>query len=614
MKESGKISIHTDNILPIIKKWLYSDKDIFIRELVSNGCDAIQKLEKIALVEEVEKDSIPEPKVSITINKEQKTITIEDTGLGMTDEEVKKYINQVAFSGVSDFVEKYQTKDDADQIIGHFGLGFYSSFIISHKVEIETKSYLKDSKPVHWSSEGNGDFEISEGTRETTGTLIRMHVSTEELDFLDVGKIRTIASKYCAFMRYPIYLQEELISDTKPLWTLNPSTLKDEDYKTFFSKCFPMSQDPLFWIHLNVDYPFKLRGILYFPKLSHEFESSEGQVKLFCNQVFVEDNCKELVPDFLTLLKGAIDCPDLPLNVSRSALQKDQTVQKITQHIVKKIADKLTGLFKTSREEYIGFWKDINPFVKYGMMRDRSFSDKVMGACLFSTTSGEYKNFDEYLEKNGAKTDQFILYVPEASRHSASVRMLESDGIEVVLTEKNLDQHFLPFVEMNSSMKYKFKRVDGEVFKSMTSTESAAEIVDPRDQKTPSEKLLEVYRATLAPSDKLEIKVDSLKDPQTPAIMVVDEQARRMQELAKRNPMFALAGSDVLEPKRTLVLNKNATANKRILELSRTLGREADVRMMIEHIHDLATLQCGEIRPLSMKSFMDRTVEILGKI
>ncbi len=366
--EKGQISINSKNLLPIIKKWLYAEKDIFLRELISNASDAIHKLSKLTVLGESDREQA-EPEIRVEVDKPNKKIVISDTGLGMTGEEIKKYIAQVAFSGLEDYVAAYKGKGDEDQIIGHFGLGFYSSFMVAGKVEVDSLSYKKDALPAKWVCEGEEEYTLSEGSRDKVGTTITLHISEENLELLDVFKIKEICQRYCGFLKHPLFVQGDLVNETAPLWTKSPSSLSDEDYKSFFKKLFPGTAEPLFWIHLNVDHPFHLKGILYFPKLSHELEASQGQVKLFCNQVYVEDNCKELIPEYLTLLKGVIDCPDLPLNVSRSALQADQTVKQISKHITKKVADKLTGLFKSDRAEYEKYWSDISAFVKYGMLR-----------------------------------------------------------------------------------------------------------------------------------------------------------------------------------------------------------------------------------------------------
>ncbi|MCX6125532.1 MAG: molecular chaperone HtpG, partial [Proteobacteria bacterium] len=460
--ETGNISIHAENILPIIKRWLYSEKDIFIRELIANAADAVTKLAKLSVMGEVKRET-PEAKITVTIDKEAKTLTISDAGLGMTADEVKKYINQVAFSGVKDFVAKYQDKADEQQIIGHFGLGFYSSYMVATKVEIDTLSYQEGAEPAHWECDGSTEFSMGPGKRTTIGTDIILHIGEDSTEMLEQFKVRELLMRYCAFIKHPIELAGEVVNDPNPIWTKAPSTLTDKDYIDFFNKVFPHQPEPLFWIHLNVDHPFNLKGILYFPKLRHELEASQGQVKLFCNQVFVADNCKELIPEFLTLLKGVIDCPDLPLNVSRSYLQNDPTVQKISEHIIKKVADKLTGMAKTELDTYKKYWDDIQPFVKFGMLRDNKFYDRMVEHLLFKCASGEYKNLDQYLESNKEKAQGKIIYASDSNAQAPMIKMLQDEGIEVVMAETFIDSHFLPFVEMQSGRKYSFQRVDAGI-------------------------------------------------------------------------------------------------------------------------------------------------------
>lgn len=609
MEESGQISINTENILPIIKRWLYSEQDIFIRELVSNAVDAIYKLERLTLVNEVERET-EEPKVSIEVDKEKKQICISDTGLGMTAEEIKKYINQVAFSGLKDFVEKYQNKDDSQQIIGHFGLGFYSSFMVAERVEIETLSYKKDAKPALWSSTGDGSFQLKPSSRDKVGTSITLHVSDEAKEFLDVGRLSGIVQKYCAYMKYPVYLQGNEVSETRPLWTKNPTELNADDYKEFYRKAFPMQDDPLFWIHLNVDYPFKMRGILYFPKLAHELTASEGQVKLFCNQVYVEDNCKELIPEYLTLLKGMIDCPDLPLNVSRSALQTDPQVKKISQHITKKVADKLSGMCKVERKEFEGYWEDINPFIKYAMMRDSSFMDRMKEFVLFKSTDDTYLTIPEYLEKFGAKTEKKIIYCADPAAHSHFIKMVQGEGLQAIICNRVLDQHFIPYLEMQNP-EWKFQRVDSDIEKFLDSAASK-EIIDPKDNQTTSQKLEKLFKQHLKDLGDITVRVESLKHTQSPAVMVLDENMRRLKEMARSGQLGAF-GAD-LGDKATLVINRSSAAVKRLLELSQQFNRDEDIKLMVHQIYDLAAIQQGQFSTEAMQGFLDRSIDLLARV
>jgi molecular chaperone HtpG len=604
--ESGHISINTENILPIIKKWLYSEKDIFVRELVSNAADAILKLEKIALVESgVE---APAPRIQVSVDKTAKTITISDTGLGMTLDELKRYINQVAFSGVQDFVEKYQGKNDDDQVIGHFGLGFYSSFMISDRVEIETKSYQADASAVHWDSKGDGQFTITAGSRTDVGTSITMHVNEDE--FLDDDKIKQLATKYCGFIRYPVFVGEEQVSDPRPAWTQNPSQLSDEDYRGFFAKVFPGSDDPLFWVHINMDFPMRVRGILYFPRLGHEMSASEGQVKLFCNQVFVEDNCKELIPEYLTLLKGVIDCADLPLNVSRSALQADASVRKISQHITKKIADKFAGMFKNKREEYEGFWEEVNPFVKYAMMRDSDFSEKMRPYLIYKMTNGKFTTLDEYASAYGERTDKKILYVNDPGTHVHFIKMLQAEGIEALVASRVLDQHFLPYLEMQSGQSLRFQRVDADISKYL-SKEEVQEIVDPKDPRSTAEKIESLFKQHLA-NPELKIKVESLKNSSAPAVLVIDENMRRLREMSKSGFLGALSGG--VKDHNVLIINRSSPAIKNLLGLAGAFNRDSDVNLMVRQIYDLAAMQQGQFDPEVMRSFIERSADLLARV
>lgn len=610
MAETGNISIHTENILPIIKKWLYSEKEIFLRELVSNAADAIAKLENINLLGEVTTE-IAAPKISIAINKDAKTLSITDTGLGMTADEIKKYINQVAFSGVRDYVEKYQGKDAAQQIIGHFGLGFYSAFMVAHKVEIDTLSYQAGAKAAHWSCSGSTEFTIEDSDRKEIGTTITLHIAEDSLDMLESETISSILEKYCAFIKYPIELNGIQINDPTPIWTKSPTELNDDDYKAFFQRLFPLAPEPLFWIHLNVDYPFKLRGVLYFPKLQHELDASQGQVKLFCNQVYVADNCKELVPEFLTLLKGAIDCPDLPLNVSRSYLQKDAQTQLISQHITKKVADRLTGMARTEREVYEKYWDDIHPFVKFGMMRDNKFYERMSEFLIFKTSSDQFRTLDNYLEVFGEKTDKAILYTSDPVAQSSYVQLLKDAEIEAIVANTMMDQHFLPFLEMQNRGKYKFQRVDADISKHLMSDQAASKIVDPTDNKTNSDKLAEIFNKHLS-KPNLKVRVEALKSDRVPAMLLIEENTRRMSEFAKFMPGMSSVGMPPIE--QTLVVNESSPAVRNLLTLSRGINKETEVQMIANQIYDLAFLQHGKFSAEAMQSFISRSAKILEGI
>ncbi len=608
--ETGQISIHAENILPIIKRWLYSEKEIFIRELVANAADAMTKLQKLRVLGEIKRET-EDSKITITINKDAKTVTISDFGLGMTSDEVKKYINQVAFSGVKDFVAKYEDKADDQQIIGHFGLGFYSAYMVATKVEIDTLSYQDGATAAHWSCDGSTEFQMSPGTRTKVGTDITLHVAGDSLEILEESKLAELLDRYCAFIRYPIELAGNVVNDPNPVWTKAQAQLTDKDYIDFFHKVFPGSPDPLFWIHLNVDHPFNLKGVLYFPKVRHEFEASQGQVKLYCNQVFVADNCKELIPEFLTLLKGVIDCPDLPLNVSRSYLQTDPTVRKISEHIVKKVADKLTGMSKTEIDSFKKYWDDIHPFVKFGMLRDGRFYDRMVEHTLFKTTQGEYLTLDQYIERNKDKTDGCVIYASDSQAQAGIIQMLSGEGVDVILAETFIDSHFLPYVEMQSGRQYKFSRVDSDITKHLRDN-SAAEIVDPSDNKKPSEKLDDIFRKYLS-KQNVKVKVEAFKSPTLPGMLMIDENLRRMKDMTRMTPMAG--GENPFGDEHTLIVNQSNPAIKRLLFLTTSPGKtEDDIKMAVDHVYDLAYLQQGKFSAEMMRKFIDRSAKLLERI
>lgn len=607
--ETGHISIHAENILPIIKRWLYSEKEIFIRELVANAADAMTKLQKLRVLGEVHAD-VGDAKISLSINKDAKTLTISDTGLGMTSDEVKKYINQVAFSGVTDFVSKYQDKADDQQIIGHFGLGFYSGYMVASKVEIDTLSYQEGAVAAHWECDGSTEFKMSSGKRTTAGTDIILHISDDSLEMLEESKVKELLERYCAFIRYPIEIGGAVVNDPNPIWTKSQSQLTDKDYLDFFHKVFPGSPDPLFWIHLNVDHPFNLKGVLYFPKVRHEFEASQGQVKLYCNQVFVADNCKELIPEFLTLLKGVIDCPDLPLNVSRSYLQSDPTVRKISEHIIKKVADKLTGMSKTELDSFKKYWDDIHPFIKFGMLRDSKFYDRMIEHVLFKTSTNDYLTLDQYVERNKDKTDGAVIYASDSHAQSGIINMLASENIDVILAETFIDSHFLPFVEMQSGRKYKFSRVDSDITKHLHDTNNT-EIVDPTDNKKPSEKLDELFRKYLT-KQNVKVKVEAFKSAALPGMLMVDETIRRIKDMTRMSPMSK--DENPWGDEHTLVINQNNPAIKNLLNLAKGINKDEDIQMAVDHVYDLAYLQQGKFTSDMMQKFVDRSAKLLERL
>lgn len=611
--ESGHISIHAENILPIIKRWLYSEKEIFLRELVSNAADAILKLAKLSLVGEVTRE-IPEARIDVVVDKEKGQIVIKDTGLGMTADEIKRYINQVAFSGLHDFLDKYKDKDDSQQVIGHFGLGFYSSFMVAHTVEIETLSFKEGAEPAHWRCAGSTEFELTKGTKKDVGTEIILTIADDSKDMLDEATLRMLLTRYCAFIRYPVYLGGEMVNDPQPLWTKAPSTLKDEDYVAFFHKMFPGNPDPLFWIHLNVDHPFALKGILYFPKLKHELDASQGEVKLFCNQVYVADNTKELIPEFLTLLKGAIDCPDLPLNVSRSYLQSDPTVRKISEHITKKVADKLSGMAKTDRESYEKFWDDIHPFVKFGMLRDYKFFERMKDHIVWKSSSGGHVSLEQYAERNKDKGEEgTVLYASDPTSQASYLRMLKEHELEAVIADTMIDQHFIPYFEMQTGRKWKFKRVDADLSSHLVASSGPDLVIDPAAKQTATEKLEKLFADHLD-QGKVKVRVETLKTDKVPAMLLIDEQARRMKDMSKAagptGAMFAGLGA----PEPTLVVNQASPAIKNLLNLAMTFNREDEVKLVVNQIYDLAWLQQGEFTPEMMQGFLDRSAAILGRL
>lgn len=614
----GNISVNSENIFPIIKKWLYSDKDIFLRELVSNACDAITKMKKLAGIGEAQLEDDESFKVDVIVDSEAGTLKICDNGIGMTAEEIDKYITQIAFSGANDFLEKYKDEKNPDQIIGHFGLGFYSAFMVADKVEIDSLSYLPGAKAAKWVCEGGLEYELTDGTRETRGTTITLYLGEDGKEFKNGYEIRSILNKYCSFLPVEVYLDEvkkeedkpeeasegeekkepeapKPINDTNPLWMKKPSECTDEEYKEFYTKVFMDFNEPLFWIHLNVDYPFRLKGILYFPKINHEFTVNEGQIKLFNNQVFVADNVKEVIPEFLMLLKGVIDCPDLPLNVSRSFLQNDGYVKKISAHITKKVADKLTGIFKNERENYNKYWDDINIFIKYGCMRDEKFYDKIKDIIIYKTTDGEYITLEDYFE---GRDNKDVYYTSDKNQQSQYINLFREQDIKVLELNTMMDTQFMSFIEMKNE-NVKFKRVDSNVSDLSDSEE--------KQDDDNNAKLIELVKKSVPEETKVEVQ--SLKNADIPAVMLLGEQSRRMQEIYKAygQQMAAMAG--MFKDEYTLVLNKNNSLIKKLPELS-----EEDCELVSGHIYDLAML-CNKPLPAEqMTKFIERSNKIMEKL
>ncbi len=594
-RETGKLSIHAENVLPIIKKWLYSDKEIFLRELLSNSVDAITKLKHVALTEGV---TPPPPGVDVRIDRDAGTLTVSDSGIGMNADEIKRFISQVAFSGAEEFMSRYKPGEEGDFIIGHFGLGFYSAFMVSDKVEVISKSYREADPAASWISDGGLEYTLGTGERAEIGTDVVLHVSEADREFLDAARIEHIIKKYCNFLPVPIRLDGREINDQKPLWTRMPTSLKDEDYLAFFHQAYPFEEDPLFWIHLNADYPFRLQGILYFPRLAHEFEAAKGQVQLYCNQVFVSDNTQDLIPRFLTVLKGMIDCPDIPLNVSRSALQNDPYVRKISQHIVKKVADKLADLFKAQRETFEKHWEHIHPFVKFGMMEDDKFYQACRPVVLYESTSGGLSTLDEYLARNREKHPNHVYYVSAADQQATYLQLFKSEGMEALLLPSVLDTHFIHVMEGKEDIRW--SRVDSGVSDHLVEKSDASRIVDAQG-KTLDDRVKERFEQALKEAD-LEIKVARLKSPDVPAIVVESEYERRFKELS------ASIGREIPHTgRRTLVVNSANPLVERALQ-AMTPDRSDD---LCRHVLDLARLAHEGLQGEALAEFVARSQRLL---
>ena len=657
MAKNGSLSINSENIFPIIKKWLYSDHDIFFRELVSNGCDAITKLKKLDMIGEANVPSDEEFKIQVLANPELKTLTFIDNGLGMTEDEVDEYINQIAFSGAEAFLEQYKDKTSEDQIIGHFGLGFYSAFMVADRVTINTLSYKDGAKAVLWDCEDGMDFTMSDSDKTTRGTEITLYLNEDSVEFCNLYRAEEVLNKYCSFMpieiflsdptkepEYETILEEEVtdkdtvvehivepakteekenedgtketvevepekkkakvlkrpvsISDTTPLWTKHPNECSDEEYKAFYHKVFMDYKEPLFWIHLNMDYPFNLKGILYFPKINTEYESIEGTIKLYNNQVFIADNIKEVIPEFLMLLKGVIDCPDLPLNVSRSALQNDGFVKKISDYITKKVADKLSGMCKTDKENYEKYWDDISPFIKFGCLKDEKFCDKMSDYVLFKNLDNKYLTFKEALEENKEKHENTIFYTNDPVQQSQYVNMFKDQGIDAVILKDNIDQPFISQLEAKNEG-VKFKRIDDELNDSFTEELSEDESKDLTD------KLTDAFKKALGRD--VTIKVQKLKDENISSMITVSEETRRMQDMMK---MYGMAGMDPSmfgSAGETLTLNANNDLVKYIV--ANPEGENTE--LICKQLYDLALISHTPLNPDSMTAFIERSNKIL---
>ena len=647
--EKGSLSITSENIFPIIKKWLYSDHDIFLRELVSNACDAITKLKKLDGIGEWKAPEDNKYRVDVITDSEAKTITIIDNGIGMTADEVKTYINQIAFSGAQSFLEKYKDKTSEEQIIGHFGLGFYSAFMVARRVIIDTLSYKEGEKAVHWASDEGIDFTMEDGDRIERGTKITLYLNDDCYEFANEYRVKEILEKYCSFMPVEIYYtnanavkteKTEVVDDKEgekkeeapkpvneihPLWTKHPNEVKEEDYKEFYRKVFRDYKEPLFWIHLNMDYPFNLKGILYFPKINNEYEAAEGTIKLYNNQVFIADNIKEVIPEFLLLLKGVIDCPDLPLNVSRSALQNDGFVKKISDYITKKVAEKLSGLCKTDRENYEKYWDDISPFIKYGCLKDDKFEEKMKEFILFKDLNDKYVTFDDYVktiepekeEEAEEKTEEekkedtaevepdkpkkIIYYVTDVREQSQYINMFKENGLNAVILSHRIDQPFINALEMKND-DLKFERIDSKV------NASAKNDVPEEELKTMTESLAELFKKVLG-REKLEVKVESLKNENVSSMITVSEEMRRMQEMMKQYGMGAM-GDNPFEAGEVLVLNSNNALVKYLLSHKEEADNEK-VKLFCEQLYDLATIANRPLTPEAMTKFITRSNEVL---
>ena len=617
--QKGSISIHTENIFPIIKKWLYSDKDIFIRELISNGCDAVNKYKKLISLGEAKGNTDENYKIKVSIDKENSALIFEDNGIGMTAEEVEKYINQVAFSGAEDFFNTYKDKmNEENDIIGHFGLGFYSSFMVSKKVQIDTLSYKENATPVRWVSEDGLEFELTQSdNRETRGTTITLFLADDSKEFLEEYTVRNIIDKYCSFLPVDIYLEtiktEETkedevvdttpINDTNPLWLKAPKDCTDEEYKEFYRKVFKTFDEPLFWIHLNVDYPFNLKGILYFPKLKNEFELIEGKVKLYNNQVFVADNIKEVIPEFLLLLKGVIDCPDLPLNVSRSFLQNDRDVSKISKHIVKKVADKLKSLYKNERENYEKFWDDIQVFIKFGCLKDESFYDKVKDSILFKTINSQYITLNDYLENCKEKHENKVFYVSNEEQQSQYIKLFKDYGLDAVILGSTIDNHFISMIEFKNQGVH-FNRIDADLSDILKENDNE----DNKEIKTDIENL---FKDVIG--DRINnYSVESLKSEDTPAIILISEQSRRMAEMRSQ-----VAGMDFgmsFEEEKTLVINNNSSIVKKLVSLKDDESKKEQISLICNQIVDIALLSNKELDSKQLDEFIKRNNQLMSMV
>jgi molecular chaperone HtpG len=654
--EQGNISIHTDNIFPIIKKWLYSDHEIFLRELISNAVDAIQKLRMVSRSGGYAGE-LGELEIHIAIDKDQKTLSITDSGIGMTADEVKKYINQVAFSSAEEFVQKYKDSND-QQIIGHFGLGFYSSFMVASQVEIDTLSYQEDAQPVHWSCDGSTQFELSQSERSDRGTTITLHLQEEELEYLEAHRIKQLVKTYCDFMPFPIKLEGEQINRQKAPWKESPSNLTSEDYLEFYRYLYPFQEEPLLWVHLNTDYPFVVNGILYFPKLKPDVDVTKGQIKLFCNQVFVSDNCEEVIPRFLLPLRGVIDSSDIPLNVSRSFLQNDRTVRRIADYIAKKVGDRLKELYRDDRSHYIRCWQDLGTFVKFGSMNDDKFKKQVEDILIFRTTATltapstdappvevqssegdvwqevpasdsaqsnsldgkSYTTLKEYLERNQARHENRVYYCTDEASQATYVELHKSQGLEVLFMDSFIDSHFISFLEREHS-DVQFSRVDADLDDTLIDKEKESEIVDPKTNKTRSESIKDLFASALN-KPKLTIRTEALKSESAetapPAIVLLPEALRRMREMnaliMQQSVEFPEEHTLLVNTAHPLIQNLISLSQGSIIQSGGQSPSSELATMICQHVYDLALMAQKGFDADGMKSFVERSNQVLTRL
>lgn len=603
------LQIHSENILPIIKKWLYSEKNIFIRELVSNACDAIYKL-KILRDQGAANAVDEEFRIDIDVDKEAKTLRFTDTGIGMDSSEIEKYIAQIAFSGAEEFVEKYNASGGTEQMIGHFGLGFYSSYMVAKKVEIDSLSYKEGAQAAFWSCDGSNDYDLGIGKRTTRGTEITLYIDDENAEFLDEAHLKEILKQYCSFLPYPIYLNGTKINEREPLWIKKPSECSDQDYLEFYRYLYPMEEDPLFWIHLNVDYPFHLQGILYFPKMRRDFDLNKTYVKLYCNRVYVSDNCKDLIPNYLTVLRGIIDSPDIPLNVSRSYLQMDKTVRQLSQHISKKVSDSLTTLNKTDHEKYLKCWPDASLIVKLGVLEDDKFYDRVKGILLWKSLGGEWMTAEDYLERNRAKTNDKIFYVVGEEDHTHFVNIYKNKGIDILCLNHYIDTHLIHQLESKLAPA-KFQRIDAALDETLLDKEREKSVLDA-EGKTEAGRLADLFRNKLG-GEHLDVEAKSLASDALPGFIMIDEHQRRMRDYMR---VMAATGDtsnlDAIMGKRTFVINTNNPLISAIAQLDSTDSELATE--MAKQVYEQALLSQRELDPKVLQEYLSRTTHVLEQL